>query len=83
MKSYFSVLGHEGYGKVILSNRQDINIGDIVTFTLCNVCHDCVRCHGGIEQKCKNLTKVTLRCLILNKSKLKYGLNCIKNLLLD
>ena len=63
---HLSVLGHEGYGKVILSNRQDIKIGDIVTFTLCNVCHDCIRCHGRIEQKCKNLTKVIIRRLILN-----------------
>ena len=33
-----SVLGHEGYGKVILSNREDVKISDILTFTLCNVC---------------------------------------------
>ena len=63
-KFHLSVLGHEGYGKVILSNRKDIEIGDIVTFTLCNVCRDCVRCHGGIEQKCKKLTKVFIRSLI-------------------
>ena len=53
-----SVLGHEGYGKVILSNREDVKIGDVVTFTLCNVCHECEPCQSRLEQKCKKLTKV-------------------------
>ena len=52
------MLGHEGYGHVILSRRQDCKIGDLVTFTLCDVCHECERCKTGLEQKCRNLSKV-------------------------
>merc|ERR1719228_782201 len=52
-----AVLGHEGCGKVILSGRESVTVGERVTFSVTDVCGGCDRCTSGPEQKCRSLLK--------------------------
>ena len=52
-----AVLGHEGCGKVVLSSRVSVAVGERVTFSVTDVCGVCDRCTGGPQQKCRNLLK--------------------------
>ena len=60
----FSILGHEGCGEVALSRRDEISVGTIVTFGICQSCGACFNCtKNSLEQKCRTLFKV--RTLVL------------------
>jgi putative phosphonate catabolism associated alcohol dehydrogenase len=52
------VLGHEAVGRVILSARQDILVGQRVTWSLVDSCGHCLACtRWRLPQKCESLFK--------------------------
>ena len=57
---FFSILGHEGVVEVIEHKcpHNDLNVGDRLTFTIADFCHDCERCESDLPQKCFSLFKV-------------------------
>ena len=54
-----SILGHEGVVEVIKHKcpHKDLKIGDRLTFTIADFCHDCERCESDLPQKCFSLFK--------------------------
>lgn len=53
-----SVLGHEGAGRVVATERDGVKVGDRVVFAVTSVCGTCLRCRRGITAKCGNVRKV-------------------------
>lgn len=52
-----SVLGHEGCGVVVGTARPGVRRGDLVTFSITDVCGNCEKCRVGPQQKCERLGK--------------------------
>lgn len=66
-----AVLGHEGVGEVLQSNRDDVKVGDRVTWSVADSCGSCHRCNDlDLPQKCQTLFKYG-HCLVEDGS----GLN--------
>jgi putative phosphonate catabolism associated alcohol dehydrogenase len=52
------VLGHEAVGQVVTSARDEVRIGDRVTWTLADSCGHCAPCtRWNLPQKCEHLFK--------------------------
>eukprot|EP00057_Strongylocentrotus_purpuratus_P014698 XP_011669172.1 PREDICTED: L-idonate 5-dehydrogenase [Strongylocentrotus purpuratus] len=57
---YPCALGHEGVLEVLAHNRgsqSKLAVGQRITFTVADVCHNCSRCRVGLPQKCDTLFK--------------------------
>lgn len=52
------VLGHEGCGVVVASEREEVNVGERVTWGMCTSCNNCLSCSLGLQNKCSSLHKV-------------------------
>nr|XP_054755724.1 L-threonine 3-dehydrogenase-like [Lytechinus pictus] len=53
-------LGHEGVLEVVAHNRgseSGLEVGQRITFTVVDVCHNCRRCQAGLPQKCFSFFK--------------------------
>ena len=53
-----SILGHEGIGKVVVSQRHGVRVGDRVVFSVTDTCGSCSRCKAGLSAKCHKVRKV-------------------------
>lgn len=62
------VLGHEGCGEVVKSNRPDVKEGEKVTWGICASCNNCLPCSLNLTNKCENLVKCGH--VVLNKAPL-------------
>ncbi|XP_042868516.1 5-exo-hydroxycamphor dehydrogenase-like [Penaeus japonicus] len=51
------VLGHEGCGEVVATQRREVKVGERVTWGVCASCNSCFLCSLGLENKCVNLLK--------------------------
>nr|XP_045620602.1 5-exo-hydroxycamphor dehydrogenase-like isoform X1 [Procambarus clarkii] len=52
------VLGHEGCGVVVRSQRVGVKPGDRVTWGICAACHTCLPCSLHLHNKCTSLIKL-------------------------
>ena len=61
-EAFPSVLGHEGVIEIVESRRPfcDLRRGDRASFHIADCCRKCILCLSGVQQKCKQLFKVSL-----------------------
>jgi len=57
-----SILGHEGVIEIVESRRPFCNLkrGDRASFHIADCCRKCTLCLSGVQQKCRQLFKVTV-----------------------
>ncbi|XP_042235315.1 5-exo-hydroxycamphor dehydrogenase-like [Homarus americanus] len=55
--SHPCVLGHEGCGVVVTSQREGVKPGDRVTWGICAYCNKCLPCSLHLQNKCSSLLK--------------------------
>ena len=53
-----SILGHEGTGRVVDSQRPGFQVGDRVVFSVTDTCGECARCRAGLSAKCLDVRKL-------------------------
>ncbi|ROT84171.1 putative L-idonate 5-dehydrogenase, partial [Penaeus vannamei] len=54
---YPCVLGHEGCGEVVATQREEVKVGERVTWGVCASCNSCFLCSLGLQNKCLSLLK--------------------------
>lgn len=53
-----SILGHEGVGRVIATERPELAVGQRVVFSVVSSCGSCARCRSDFQAKCLHAQKV-------------------------
>lgn len=53
-----TTMGHEGVGRVVMSARESVSVGERITWSLVDICGTCASCNThDLPQKCVNLRK--------------------------